>query len=464
MPLEDLVKRMDKASKDSAVKAVVIVLDQAAIGSAQVEELRQAIARLEAAGKEVIAHADTIGGLGQYALISAASRLSVVPTADLWITGLFGESPYIKRLLDKLDVKPDFMTCGDYKSAAEIFMREGPSKEAEAMQNWLLDSLYDTQVNRIAASRKVSPELVRAWIDSGPHSAEKAKELGMVDTVEHRQDLEASLKHKYGSDVVFDRKYGKKAEPKLDASSPFGLFKFWGELLGMSRQAESKKPAVGIVYVEGPIVIGGQAASLFQDVGRVEHVDSPGPRHGGRRRRDQGRGPAGRFTGRLGPGQRDHPRRHPPREGQEAVRRLDGQRGRQRRLLRRLRGEHDLRRRSDHHRLDRRRQRQARHQRPVRQARSHLQVVSPRSELGHARLGRPLHAQRTAQDAVLHGRDLRRLQGPRHGDSRQPAQEADRRPGRRPRLHRQAGPRARPGRPAGHAPATPSSSLPPRPS
>jgi protease IV len=264
VPLEDLVNRLDKASKDSAVKAVVIVLDQAAIGSAQVQDLRQAISRLKEAGKEVIAHADTIGSLGQYALISAASRLSVVPTADLWITGLFGESPYIKRLLDKLNVKPDFMTCGDYKSAAEIFMREGPSKEAEAMQNWLLDSLYDTQVNRIAASRKVSPELVRAWIDSGPHSAEKAKELGMVDTVEHRLDLEASLKHKYGSDVIFDRKYGKKSEPKLDASSPFGLFKFWGELLGMSRQTESKKPAVGIVYVEGPIVVGGQAASLFQ--------------------------------------------------------------------------------------------------------------------------------------------------------------------------------------------------------
>src|SRR5690242_20334206 len=83
VPLEDLVKRMDKASKDSAVKAVVIVLDQAVIGSAQVEEVRQAIARLKAAGKEVIAHADTIGGLGQYALMSAASRLSVVPTADL---------------------------------------------------------------------------------------------------------------------------------------------------------------------------------------------------------------------------------------------------------------------------------------------------------------------------------------------------------------------------------------------
>ena len=85
-----------KAAKDSSVKAVVILLEQAAVGSAQVEELRHAISRLRSAGKEVIAHADSIGSLGQYALLSAASRLSVVPTADLWITGLYGESPYLR--------------------------------------------------------------------------------------------------------------------------------------------------------------------------------------------------------------------------------------------------------------------------------------------------------------------------------------------------------------------------------
>jgi protease-4 len=265
VPLATLVSRLDKAAKDSSVKAVVILLEAATIGSAQVEELRQAIARLRAAGKDVIAHADTIASLGQYTLLTAASHLSVVPTADLWITGLYGEAPYLRRLLDKLGVKPDFMTCGEYKSAAEMFLREGPSKEAEAMQNWLLDSLYDTQVKRISRSRKVSPELVKAWIDSGPHSAEKAKELGMIDAVEHRQDLEARLKRQYGSDVVFDRKYGRKAEPRLDTSSPLGIFRFWGELLGASRPVESKKPTIGIVHVEGPIVVGGQAASLFQE-------------------------------------------------------------------------------------------------------------------------------------------------------------------------------------------------------
>ena len=218
IPLERLVSRMDKASKDSTVKAVVIVLDQPVVGSAQVQELRQAIGRLRAAGKEVIAQADSINSLGQYALLTAASRISVVPTADIWATGLYSETPYLRHLLDRIGVKPEFLTCGDYKSAAEIFMREGPSKEAETMQNWLLDSLYDTLVDRIATGRKVSRELVKAWIDSGPHSSEKAKELGMIDAVEHRQDLEAHLKQQFGADVVFDQKYGKKAEPRLDAS------------------------------------------------------------------------------------------------------------------------------------------------------------------------------------------------------------------------------------------------------
>ncbi|APW61350.1 signal peptide peptidase SppA [Paludisphaera borealis] len=265
-PLWTLVERLDKAAADPAVKAVVVLLDGATIGAAQVGELRQAFDRVKAAGKELIGHTDTISSLGQYTLLSGAGRVSAVPTADVWATGLYGETPYLRGLLEKLGVKPDFLTCGDYKSAAEIFMREGPSKEAEAMQNWLLDSLYDTQVARIAASRKVSPELVKAWIDSGPHSAEKAKELGMLDAVEHRQDLEARLKKSYGDDVVFDRKYGKKAEPRLDASSPFGILKFWGELLGASKPVDKKKAAIGVVYVDGPIVLNASSsAELFQE-------------------------------------------------------------------------------------------------------------------------------------------------------------------------------------------------------
>jgi protease-4 len=263
--LKDLVSRIKKAGNDPAVKAVVLLGEGTEAGTAQTEEIRQAIAQVRAQGKEVYAHADSLS-MRQYLLFSGASRLSVVPTADLWVTGLYGEAPYLRGLLDKLGVKPDFLTCGEYKSAAEIFMRDGPSPAAEKMQNWLLDSLFETDVQLIAKGRGVDEAKVRGWIDGGPYSAEKAKAAGLIDAVEERQDLEALLKGKFGHQVVFDRKYGKKPAPKLDLSSPFAIFKILGEMLN-EPEKKSDKAAIGIVYVDGPISLGGGQPSPFSGAG-----------------------------------------------------------------------------------------------------------------------------------------------------------------------------------------------------
>src|SRR5205814_9739399 len=128
--------------------------------------------------------------MAEYVLLSGASRISVVPTGDVWLTGIDAELPYLRGLLDKLGVKPDFLTCGDYKSAAELFLREGPSPQAEKMENWLLDGLFDAYVQLIARGRGVDPAKVKAWIDDGPYSAEKAKAVGLIDAVEHRPAFE----------------------------------------------------------------------------------------------------------------------------------------------------------------------------------------------------------------------------------------------------------------------------------
>ena len=153
--LNDLVARMKKAGDDPDVKAVVILHEAGSIGAAQAEELRQAMAKVRAGGKPIYANADSLS-MTEYVLLSGASRLSVVPTADLSVTGLYGESPYLRGLLDKIGVRPDFLSCGPYKSAAEIFLRDGPSPEAEAMQNWLLDGMFDTHLALIAAGTQAS--------------------------------------------------------------------------------------------------------------------------------------------------------------------------------------------------------------------------------------------------------------------------------------------------------------------
>src|SRR5438270_13617184 len=58
--LKDLLERMRKAADDPQVKAVVVLDEGASIGTAQKEEIRQAMAKVRAAGKEVFAHADSL--------------------------------------------------------------------------------------------------------------------------------------------------------------------------------------------------------------------------------------------------------------------------------------------------------------------------------------------------------------------------------------------------------------------
>jgi protease-4 len=265
--LKDLVARVRKAKDDAAVKAVVLLEEGGAVGPAQIEEVRQALAQFRAGGKEVYAHADSLA-MGDYVLLSGANRISVVPTGDVWVTGFYGEGLYLRGLLDKLGVKPDFMTCGDYKSAAELFMRESPSPEADKMQNWLLDSLFDTHLKLIAKGRGVDVAKAKAWVDGGPYSAEKAKQAGLIDAVESRQDFEAMLKDKLGQDVVFDRKYGAKKQPDLDLSSPFAVLKMWTDLLNEGKKKKSDKPAIGIVYVNGAISVGSSEPSPLSPTGQ----------------------------------------------------------------------------------------------------------------------------------------------------------------------------------------------------
>jgi len=260
--LKELVGRMGKAGEDSAVKAVVILPDSALMGSAQVEELRAAMSLLRKRGKDVHVHADSLA-MGQYVLACGASRISVVPTGPIAAPGLHSSSLHVRGLLDKIGVKPDFLTEGAYKSAAELFMREQPSAEADEMMNWLMDSWYTSLKELIATGRQADPAKVQSWLDNALFTAEQAKASGLIDAVEQRQDFEAMLKERYGSDVIFDKKYGVRAQADLDLSSPFAFLKVWWQLFSGPEKKSVAKPAIGIVYVTGPIMPGKSTANPF---------------------------------------------------------------------------------------------------------------------------------------------------------------------------------------------------------
>ena len=252
---QQLIARLKKIPKDDEVKAIVLLGGSTTMGRGQIEEVRKVMSQIKKAGKEIHAHADSLSMRG-YVLLSGATQLNVVPTGDLWLTGVYAESLHLRGMLDKISVTPDFLTCGAYKSAAEMYTRKGPSPEADANLNWLLDSLFDAYVAQIAEGRQKSVETVRDWIDMGLISTPKAKELGIVDNVEFRHDFENRLKSTLGENIKFDRKYGREKGLEIDFSSPFGIMKFYAELLSGPKKTSTNKDAVAIVYVDGPIMAG----------------------------------------------------------------------------------------------------------------------------------------------------------------------------------------------------------------
>lgn len=262
--LKDVVERMNKAKDDKSVKAVVLLLDEVSLSPAQIEEIRQVTDAIKKAGKDVYAHVDAVLMTRSLALAAGASRISATPTTIIIISGFSAESPYVRGLLDMIGVKPDFLTCGAYKSAAEIFMRKGPSPEAAQMRNWLLDSLYESYQKTVAQGRGVKPERVRQWIDGAMYTPEQAVQQGIIDKVQHRQDFEAELRKKFGKDVKLDKKYGRKSQgEKIDLSSPFGLLQFWAKMLEGGKKKPTGKDVIGIVYVDGAILPGKPDPSPF---------------------------------------------------------------------------------------------------------------------------------------------------------------------------------------------------------
>jgi len=256
----DLLKKLRAARSDANLKAVIFEIDETGLGFGQIQELRSQFEALRAADKDVWILTEDLNN-GTLLLGSAASRLVLVPAGMVSFSGLYGEAMYFKNLLDKLHVQADILHCGDFKSAGEPFYRTGPSKEAEAQQNRLLDSLFDQLVKGVAKSRRLTPERVHELVDIGAFSAKEALEAKLVDALMYREDFVAKIKRQYGAGTKIESDYGGEKGPELDLNNPFGLFKLFGDMMKGAKTSDAT--AIAVVYVEGPIVSGESEPSFF---------------------------------------------------------------------------------------------------------------------------------------------------------------------------------------------------------
>lgn len=243
---------------DETVVALVITLNGFSPSMAHMEELHHAIQGVVESGTDVYVHSeDAMMSMSTYIMLSSASHFNTVPTAFLNLSGLYGQGMYLKEGLEKIGLEADVVHIGDYKSAGETFMRNGPSDAAAEAQNWLMDGLYASSVSMLATALDKTDEEVRALIDAGPYTAETAEAKGLFDSSLYQDVLLATLREKYGDEIYIDNYYSSSGESH--SSSPFAeLFAEISDASGLSR-ADS----IGLVFVEGNIMPGFGSGGAF---------------------------------------------------------------------------------------------------------------------------------------------------------------------------------------------------------
>lgn len=281
--MRDLVRALDAAKTDSRVKVVVLDLDRFMGGyPAAVAEVGEAVGRVRAAGKPVLAYATGYSDSG-YLLAANASEIWVDPMGGTLFMGPGGSRLYYKGLIDKLGVTTHVYKVGKFKSAVEPFILTGQSPEAREANEALYGAIWSQWQEAVAKAR---PKAKLAETIAQPDAVVAAAN-GDIALANERM----GLVDKRGDRLAFGKRVAEIAG--ADAGKPAGSYKTiklanWLEANPASKSGD----AIGVITVAGEIVdgkagpgtAGGDTVSALLLKGLAEkklkalvvRVDSPG--------------------------------------------------------------------------------------------------------------------------------------------------------------------------------------------
>lgn len=287
--LRDLLRALDAARTDERIERVLLRVDQMTFsGFASIREVAAAIAKLRAAGKQVVAFGESFDQM-QYLLAAQADEVYLDPMGGLLLEGLGRYRQYYREgLQDKLGVDVNVFKVGEYKSAVEPYVLDAASPEAREADLYWMNDVWQRYLADIAKVRKLSPAQLAAGIDSLPAGIEAAG--GDLAKYALQQKLVDGLKTQ---EQVQDLLAERGAEDP-DAEGGFRQVSLAGYLrhLDTTKSPIDERPQVAVVVAEGEIrggeqpsgTIGGESTAVLLREARedddvkavVLRVDSPG--------------------------------------------------------------------------------------------------------------------------------------------------------------------------------------------
>lgn len=249
--LHDLIAALSHAKSDDKIKGLLLDLSAVGTGRAGASNLREAIIDFKESGKFVYAHS-TYYTQGTYYLASAADKIFVHPLGGVDFLGFAATVPFLKDMLDRLEVDMQVFYAGQFKSATEPYRRYNMSEQAKLQTREYLEGLYKIYLKDISESRGISTQQLREIAEQYLlRNADDAINYKMVDGKKYWDEILTMLKDDLGLDK----------DDKINATS----------LRTYARDHVNKtdfsiKDRIAVVYMEGTIVDGqGEVGSVGGD-------------------------------------------------------------------------------------------------------------------------------------------------------------------------------------------------------
>ena len=272
--LWEITRAIEAAKKDDRIDGIYLEVRDFSAGWATLTALHDKIEDFRKTSKKwVYAYGDTYSNKAYY-LATAADRIFVQPYGELEFQGLSLSEPFVKGLLDKLEVEPKIFRVGKFKAATEPLFLEKMSAENRKQNEDLLGDIWSVVRKATSVSQKLTePRVDEIAAGLLAVSAVDAKKVGLVADTLFEDQVEDAMK-----DMTIFRDKKAKDDSKDDKDDDLRLIGI-GQLLRDSRsQALLKgkgKKKIAVIFADGEINSGdGGRDAIGSETFREDLIDA----------------------------------------------------------------------------------------------------------------------------------------------------------------------------------------------
>ena len=184
---DDIVELVERADADGNAEALLLRLNTPGGAVVPSDDVRLAAEKFDG---PTVAYATDVCASGGYWIASGCDELWAREGSVVGSIGVRGSRMTASELLERAGIEYEQFTAGEYKEAGVPF--KDLEEDERAYLQGLIDDYYDQFVETVAEGRDMDDETIRET-EAKVYLGEEAAEIGLVDAIGTREDVEARL-------------------------------------------------------------------------------------------------------------------------------------------------------------------------------------------------------------------------------------------------------------------------------